>query len=753
MHLFTRISLVLLYVTATSLHGEAVLAEESPSAAAQTPPVSTTLPEVSVKANREKETGINPTQSITTISSQELQRLQPSNIFDAVRSVPGVSISGGPRPSGMTFSIRGYSDSEDVMVKVDGVPKGFEKYRMGGTFIEPELLKSIEVQRGPQISSGSGSLGGTIIATTKNAADLLQPGQRYGAKVKFGYGNNNDEYSRSYMVYGRPDDRLDILYNYSNRQSKDMELGNGTILESSAVASVSKLLKFSVFPTDSLEFVTSLVSFDDKGLQPYDATGGQPGTFGNVVRAIDDQTWSETIYFRPDTRFIDLKVAFGGGHTKLQDTMAPGMSSLNGPERNCDGLIWRPNPSLTRNCHGNLNDYYTYKTRSMDITNTSHFVNGPWFKFSTLFGYQYNENKRDIERFYDNQTYVMQTALYPNGFNASAPPGSKSFHAFYVQPRFEFGQFSMMPGYRVDEYLVEADGGTLGLLAPYKQANKILFTRDSLSLGLAYEVLPRNNPEKLTLYSNYGQGFRPPLIDEYFTQGPFSRCLRTSVNIPGITMVNGQASGICGDLYKPQTSASAEIGVSYLNPNLWNTGTFLSGKLNLFHIDTENLLLSLRENADGSITQDGYEKRNGVEFETFLQYKAFYLRSAYSRTSGKLFDGSSFVPLYTVPGNALNLNFGTQLSEQVEVNLTYRKVWDRNVIIGGGGISSPLVFGTQDGYQIWNANLRWQPSKHLAFRVVGENLRNEEYRLDSAMGGLGIFAQGRNIKFFVELTY
>ncbi len=123
-----------------------------------------TLPEVTVTDTRTKapETGINRTLPITTITSEQLQRAQPSNIFDALRSVPGVSITGGPRPSGMTFNIRGYGDNEDVMVKVDGVPKGFEKYRMGGTFIEPELLKSVEVQRGPQITSGSGSLGGTV---------------------------------------------------------------------------------------------------------------------------------------------------------------------------------------------------------------------------------------------------------------------------------------------------------------------------------------------------------------------------------------------------------------------------------------------------------------------------------------------------------------------------------------------------------------------------------------------------------------
>jgi hemoglobin/transferrin/lactoferrin receptor protein len=271
-----------------------------------------TLPEVSVKDTKVKEeSGIDRTLPITTITTEQLQRGQFSNIFDAVRSVPGVSINGGPRPSGMTFNIRGYGDNEDVMIKVDGVPKGFEKYRMGGTFIEPELLKSIEVQRGPQISSGSGSLGGTVIASTKNAEDFLRPGQKYGGKLKFGYGNNNDEYSRSYLIYGRPDERLDILYNYSNRQSNNITLGNDKKLESSAIESISHLLKVSLMPAEDLQLVTSIVKFDDTGLQPYDATGGQPGFFGNVVRSIDDLTWSETLNYDPETKWVNLKASVG----------------------------------------------------------------------------------------------------------------------------------------------------------------------------------------------------------------------------------------------------------------------------------------------------------------------------------------------------------------------------------------------------------------------------------------------------------
>lgn len=711
-----------------------------------------TLPEVTVTDTRTKapETGINRTLPITTITSEQLQRAQPSNIFDALRSVPGVSITGGPRPSGMTFNIRGYGDNEDVMVKVDGVPKGFEKYRMGGTFIEPELLKSVEVQRGPQITSGSGSLGGTVNATTKNAEDFLKPGQKYGGKAKFGYGNNSDEYSRSYLLYARPDERVDILYNYSNRQSNNMTLGDGTKLENSAIESISHLLKVSLFPTDDLQLVTSIVKFNDTGLQPYDATGGQPGFFGNVVRTVDDLTWSETLNYDPETPWINLKATVGAGHTNLHDLIGQG-SSFNSPfnplQPQCNGVVNTANPADTMTCRGNLNDTYEYKTETVDISNNAMFFQSGSFAASLLAGYQFNSSEREISRFYDNLNTSMQMN-YPDGFNASAPPGRKSFEAIYLQPKLEIGQLTLTPGYRQDRYKVEAAGGTLALLAPYDQKSTIRFKEETWSLGVAYDIFPKANPSKLTFYSNYGQGFRPPLIDEYFTQGPFSRC--RALLMP----ISGPDSLICGDLYQPQRSKTTEVGVSYQTPHLLNTDIWFSGKLNFYHTYTSKLLISLREEGDGTITQDGWERRNGVEVESFLQYHGWYMRSGYSRINGEIFNGLTFAPLFTAPGNALNINVGAELSKHLEVNVTYRKVSERDILMSGDGTTnSRYVFGQQDGYEMWNAGVRWKANEQLTLRLIGENLKNELYRLDGSMGGLGMYGPGRNVKFLVEMTY
>jgi len=706
-----------------------------------------TLPEVSVKDVRVKEdSGINSTQSITTITSEQLQRSQFSNIFEAVRSVPGVSTSGGPRASGMTFSIRGFADNEDVVVKVDGAPKAFEKYRMGGTFIEPELLRSIEVQRGPQISSGSGALGGTIIAQTKNAADFLRPGQTVGAKAKFGYGNNNDEYSRSYMLYARPHERIDILYNYSNRQSNNITLADKTKLDNSAIESISQLLKVSIFPRDDLEMITSLVKFTDTGMQPYDATGGQPGFFGYVRRATDDFSWTETLNYTPDNPLLNLKAVFAGGYTNLHDLLKPGWSNINPSNSFCNGIIFTPNPSNKTICPGDLNDYYNYKTRTIDLSNTAIIAKTDNVELSLLAGWQYNSREREVSRFYENSNSSAQVNSYPGGQNLTAPSGNRSYKAFYLQPNIQWGQLNIKPGYRRDDYEVEVTGAlTKKRLAQFGQSDKIEFTAETFSLGLAYDLFRRNSPEKLTIYSNYAQGFRPPLLDEYFTAGGFgSRCLFPQT-----------PSTICGDLYNLQNSESTEAGISYQNPRLWGTNVFLSSKLNFYHIYTGNLFTSMRyDTAQGKYTQDGWERRNGIEFESFLQYQGWFMRGSYSKISGELNNGLTAVPLYTVPGNALNINIGKEITSSIDANLTFRKISDRDVILSGdGSASSPYTYGIQNGYVLWNAGVNWRASPNVTLRLIGENLTNNQYRFDNAMGGSGILGPGRNVKFFAELMY
>ncbi len=216
------------------------------TASAQDDAASRTLPQVQVTGETDAPEALPPTQSTTVIDATTIERKQAATIFDVVKDAPGVSVDGGPRATGMKFNIRGFRGNEDVLFKIDGGIKGFEKYRFGsGVFIEPELIKSVTIERGPSLLTGSGAIGGAVIATTKSAADLLAPGQRIGAMLKLGYDSNNHGRMGMVTVYGRPTETSDLLVSTVKRESSDFRLANGQRFPATAEDLGSSLIKFS----------------------------------------------------------------------------------------------------------------------------------------------------------------------------------------------------------------------------------------------------------------------------------------------------------------------------------------------------------------------------------------------------------------------------------------------------------------------------------------------------------------------------
>lgn len=709
-----------------------------------------TLPENQLSAVHVTDTQLfdeapfDPTQSSTTVGPRELERRQPQNVFDAVRDVPGVSIDGGPRSSGMKFNIRGYDDTEDVRVKLDGVTKQFEKYRFGGTFIEPDLLKSIEVQRGPQIASGSGALGGTVSATTKDAADLLAPGQRFGAQAKAGYATNNYETLSSVSAYGRPTAGTDVLVNLLKRDAKDYKLPDGSTYPHSETNTDSALLKGSVFLREDLRLSASFVAFNDTGLQPYDATGGTNGVGGDVIRTVNDRTVSTTLNYEPGGRWINLRGTVGYGDTHLHDVLMPGLSTLTTP--------YPPGAGV-------MDDYYKFDIWTIDLANTSKIGKlASWLDLQVLAGLQYDHNQRDVSRVTQNPAFNSPTASplsrYPNGFNAATPPGTKVSYAAYVQPRVDAGPLSLIPGIRWDAYKVEATGGTLALLQPYNQFAEVSYTKFSPSFGASLQ-LPA--PGLMAFY-NYAEGFRPPLIDEAFTYSIYGRCASIYLGPAA------PKSQICGDLYKPEESRSQEVGLSYVKPGFWNARGRIDAKATYFWSYTDQLLESLWVVSPGVVGQAGWEKRHGVELEGGFDTGMVFARAAYSYIRGTTYTcanfcvyatktGLGYYDLFEVPGDTTSLTVGVRLfGERLELSYNLLDAEGRNVIKPARTLGQPNSIAHQDGYLLHGASIGYAVNRYLDLRVVGTNLTNETYYYNNGRYQ-GDQAPGRSVYFTVSAKY
>ncbi len=93
-----------------------------------------------------------------------------------LKGVAGLSQTGAGRTNGQTFNLRGY-DKSGVLVLVDGVRQLSDMAKSSGTYLDPALVKRIEVVRGPNSSLyGSGGLGGVVDFRIADAADFLPPG-------------------------------------------------------------------------------------------------------------------------------------------------------------------------------------------------------------------------------------------------------------------------------------------------------------------------------------------------------------------------------------------------------------------------------------------------------------------------------------------------------------------------------------------------------------------------------------------------
>lgn len=717
-----------------------------------------------MRAAQPSDVKLDATRPVTTVGEGEIARRQADSIFEILKDVPGVGVDGGPRAAGMKFNIRGFSDNEDVLFKIDGAVKGFEKYRFGsGVFIEPELLKAIEVERGPSVTAGSGALGGTISATTKSARDLLRPGQRAGGLAKVGYGWNNDEWLYMLSAYTRPVDSLDLLAAATQRDSQDIKLPDGSRLPVSATHSESTLLKAGWFPFDDFSLELSRTAYTSGPERaPYDANAGVSlGSFGTVRRTVDDETLNLKLQYTPaGNPWIKLRGTLAREHTRVQDLAL--QSEVNSAT---DYVPGNPAKSGT----GDIHDDWRYKITTAELFNDANWRLGEVKGLLTL-GVQGVKNERDLMRTTENPARTL-----PGGFYAAQPPGCKESSAFIAENAFTWRDFTLTPGARWDRYRLSAQGGTVPLLEAANQATDVAFSHTSPSVALTWRLPVAERAFSVTL--RQAESFRPPLIDEAFTAGAFSRCLRTlapSFPFPLYDRANKRdlapTSGICGDLYRPETSVTREATLAWM-PRAALAGARWQGRLTGYRIETEGLLESLAAE-NGAVVQPGREHRHGVELELNANAARWFASLGYARVSGSVERGQSLLnpiysysgPLYDIPGPTTTAQLGGRwLAGRLEAGLRLRDIGDRRAIVPnqptscsrpGSTVAQVGNVGTQFGAQLLDVFATWQATlrepEDLTLRFGVDNLTNETYCLNDGFGGaVGTQAPGRSVKLSV----
>lgn len=163
---------------------------------------------------------------VSVIEASAPENQTASSATDLLRHVPGLTLDGTGRTNGQDVNLRGY-DRRGVLVLVDGVRQGTDTGHLNSTFLDPALIKRIEIVRGPSaLLYGSGAMGGVIAYDTADAKDLLQAGQTSGYRV-FGTAATGDHsLGMGASAFGRTD-TLDGLVAWSSRDRGDIRQGGG----------------------------------------------------------------------------------------------------------------------------------------------------------------------------------------------------------------------------------------------------------------------------------------------------------------------------------------------------------------------------------------------------------------------------------------------------------------------------------------------------------------------------------------------
>lgn len=456
--------------------------------------------------------------AVSVLTRAEMDDLLPSSTADLFDQVPGVEFGGGPRRTGEAPSVRGLSGA-GVAVLIDGVRQSFLSGHDGRFFVDPDLLATAEVVRGPfSALYGSGALGGVIAFRTLDAADLLSGDETKGYQLKASVQDVNEETTLGVLAYGRAlDGRLDGLASFNRRAAGDISLSDGTRLPAEDEV-LSGLVKGSYSLSSALKLEAGLTTYRGTAREP---NNGQGVSTGDIV----DKDVTADLYrlgaaYTPAARpFWDLGATFYFAQTEVAEAEI----------------------ATTRRIARAVESY------GFSIDNHSTLFDRDGASLSLIYG-------ADI--LFDDQTGTDNTT--PDGTRGGVPDAEAETYGLFLQAKLQWdtplGEVTLIPALRGDRFKTESADGSVSA------------EDSSLSpkIGLSYRPWPQ-----VLIFANYAEAFRAPSFDELYADD-----IHFEIPLgPGVTAAN---SFIPNPGLKPEKSRSWEVGAGLdLTPHLWTEDRLL----------------------------------------------------------------------------------------------------------------------------------------------------------------------------------
>ena len=376
---------------------------------------------------------------------------------DVMRDIPGVYV-GGTNGMNQKIYMRGVSD-RGLNITIDGAKQnGNTFHHNADLLIDPDLIKAIDVEVGSRsVVNGSGALGGSVAFKTVDAKDLLESGEKIGAKIKTGYASNNSEFSQGLMLFTTPVEGLDFIaainhkgYDYGKSGNKRKIGGDGNDL--------SYLLKLGYSFFDAHRISISREHNEFKGIYPFRAEFGSWHNGANVddYRKYERDTTTLKYEYKPsDLLNLDVTV-YNTEHKKDDPVLKILGVKTNGINAKAKSIV---------------------ETGALTQT----------FRYGAEFYQSKNFNKPDNH--------------YPEKVNN---------YSIYAEDALNFSSLTVTPGIRYTHHELKSYDGRAGNVKSYTYK----FNEFTTALALDYEII-----KGLNAFASYARVFRGPDVIESMYAG------------------------------------------------------------------------------------------------------------------------------------------------------------------------------------------------------------------------------------------
>ncbi|MFT6906414.1 MAG: hemoglobin/transferrin/lactoferrin receptor protein [Oleiphilaceae bacterium] len=508
---------------------------------------------------------------VSIVDTNQIESMQPQSVAQAIRYESNVNVAGGPRAGSQSVNIRGLGGSK-VLQSVDGVRQVFESGHRPSYFLDPALLKSVEVIKGPASTLwGSGALGGVVSQNTVDSADLLKANQNIGGFIKTGFNDNNDQVSYVTALAGRTD-AVDWLLSAYFRDGNDPDQGNGKHLENSAKQDHGVLAKSAWQLDENQAIKVSYRTSNEEGEIPSNGTVNVNGSSVFLInRETNTDNASIAYDLNTDSKLINGNINAYWNHIEMQES------------RISDG-------------RGDSTELDIY---GLSLKNTSEFN-----QFSLFYG---------LDGYYED----FETSR--GGTNRPTPPeASTDAWGAYVNANFEiYDNFRIELGARYDQFKTEA-----------KKLNSKQ-DDDAVSPSIAF-VWQANDAIEFIL--RHDQAFRAPSSEELYTTGTHF-CMgpgfcNTFVSNPDLKSESAANTELMARIQFEPNSYGGQLYVesSYFENKIDNFIEQIVSDPTFFPIMDPG-------NTTWINVKDAVIK--GFEISTVYQQQAFSLKLAYGRSRGK----------------------------------------------------------------------------------------------------------------------